>query len=96
MSGAPDVFAQPAGCIVAMAGAQLGGDSHTGLLYSHPLAQQHLAPSLLLLYGDVEHTGYVAVRESVERFPLFAFCFCRTPCGTSPPSDMVVIFSTAV
>lgn len=40
-------------------GAPLGGDAHTGLLYSHPLAQKHLAPSLLLLYGDVEHTGYV-------------------------------------
>ncbi|CAN0225032.1 unnamed protein product, partial [Hapterophycus canaliculatus] len=35
-----------------------GGDAHTGLLYSHPLAQEHLAPSLLLLYGDVEHTGF--------------------------------------
>ncbi|CAM9845618.1 unnamed protein product [Ectocarpus sp. 4 AP-2014] len=39
-------------------GAPLGGDAHTGLLYSHPLAQKHLAPSLLLLYGDVEHTGF--------------------------------------
>ncbi|CAN0080528.1 unnamed protein product [Ascophyllum nodosum] len=39
-------------------GAVLGGDAHTGLLYSHPLAQRHLAPSLLLLYGDVEHTGF--------------------------------------
>eukprot|EP00611_Tribonema_gayanum_P019689 TRINITY_DN3451_c0_g1_i4.p1 TRINITY_DN3451_c0_g1~~TRINITY_DN3451_c0_g1_i4.p1 ORF type:complete len:754 (+),score=251.32 TRINITY_DN3451_c0_g1_i4:167-2263(+) len=33
-------------------------DPHTALLYSHPLAQKHLAPSLLLLYGDVEHTGF--------------------------------------
>eukprot|EP00903_Cladosiphon_okamuranus_P021833 g20076.t1 len=39
-------------------GASLGGDAHTGLLYEHPLAQKHLAPSLLLLYGDVEHTGF--------------------------------------
>eukprot|EP00904_Undaria_pinnatifida_P013657 jgi/Undpi1/9421/HiC_scaffold_27.g11878.m1 len=39
-------------------GPALGGDAHTGLLYSHPLAQKHLAPSLLLLYGDVEHTGF--------------------------------------
>lgn len=37
--------------------AASGSDAHTGLLYSHPLAQKHLAPSLLLLYGDVEHTG---------------------------------------
>ncbi|CAM9543631.1 unnamed protein product [Chrysoparadoxa australica] len=33
-------------------------DRRTTLLYSHHLAQKHLAPSLLLLYGDVEHTGY--------------------------------------
>lgn len=40
-----------------MSGPVLGDDAHTGLLYAHPLAQKHLAPSLLLLYGDVEHTG---------------------------------------
>ncbi|TYZ59954.1 hypothetical protein PybrP1_002431 [[Pythium] brassicae (nom. inval.)] len=28
------------------------------LLTTDPLAQQHLAPSLLALYGDVEHTGF--------------------------------------
>lgn len=28
------------------------------LLTSNPLAQQHLAPCLLALYGDVEHTGF--------------------------------------
>lgn len=28
------------------------------LLSTHPLAQAHLAPSLLALYGDVEHTGF--------------------------------------
>ncbi|CAM9621268.1 unnamed protein product [Scytosiphon promiscuus] len=39
-------------------GLSMGGDAHTGLLYTHPLAQEHLAPSLLLLYGDVEHTGF--------------------------------------
>eukprot|EP01038_Epipyxis_sp_PR26KG_P006656 gene6656-9137_t len=31
---------------------------HTGLLFSHLDAQKFLAPSLLLLYGDVERTGY--------------------------------------
>ncbi|CAM9168726.1 unnamed protein product, partial [Sphacelaria rigidula] len=39
-------------------GNHLGVEAHTGLLYTHPLAQEHLAPSLLLLYGDVEHTGF--------------------------------------
>lgn len=33
-------------------------EPHCGLLYAHHLAQNHLAPSLLLLYGDVEHTGF--------------------------------------
>jgi ubiquitin conjugation factor E4 B len=31
---------------------------HTALLYMHRMAQTHLAPSLLLLYGDVESTGF--------------------------------------
>ncbi|CAM9661247.1 unnamed protein product [Discosporangium mesarthrocarpum] len=35
-----------------------GSEAHTALLYSHPLAQRYLAPSLLLLYGDVEQTGH--------------------------------------
>lgn len=47
----PYAIDPPTGTPLALGGA------HTGLLYSHPLAQQHLAPSLLLLYGDVEHTG---------------------------------------
>lgn len=44
--------------LLHVADASFGAEAHTGLLYSHPLAQQNLAPSLLLLYGDVEHTGY--------------------------------------
>eukprot|EP01031_Cornospumella_fuschlensis_P026243 gene26243-31702_t len=31
---------------------------HTNLLSIHPEAQHYLAPALLLLYGDVERTGY--------------------------------------
>lgn len=31
---------------------------YTRLLLTHPEAQKSLAPSLLLLYGDVEHTGF--------------------------------------
>lgn len=31
---------------------------HTAFLLTSPEAQEHLAPSLLLLYGDVEQTGY--------------------------------------
>ncbi|GAB5033245.1 ubiquitin conjugation factor e4 b [Nannochloropsis oceanica] len=31
---------------------------YTSLLLSNPLAQASLAPALLLLYGDVEHTGF--------------------------------------
>lgn len=47
---------------VDVAEVSFAAEAHTGLLYSHPLAQQHLAPSLLLLYGDVEHTGYDSSR----------------------------------
>ena len=35
-----------------------GSPAYAGLLLSHPLAVRELAPALLLLYGDVEHTGY--------------------------------------
>lgn len=67
-------------------GAPLGGDAHTGLLYSHPLAQKHLAPSLLLLYGDVEHTGYVP--------SLFESSACCVSCDSI--FSFVVLFTMVI
>lgn len=39
-------------------GAALSDGSHSSLLGSHFEAQKYLAPALLLLYGDVERTGF--------------------------------------
>jgi hypothetical protein len=39
-------------------GAALSDGSHSTLLGSHFEAQRYLAPALLLLYGDVERTGF--------------------------------------
>lgn len=66
----------PVRCLL-LAGAGSIVETHTDLLYSHPLAQEHLAPSLLLLYGDVEHTGYVA-RMCARDVNVTCICVCIT------------------
>jgi len=40
------------------AAATRGHSVYTSFLLNNPLAQASLAPALLLLYGDVEHTGF--------------------------------------
>jgi len=66
----------------------VGATPYTNFLLSRPNAQETLAPSLLLLYGDVEHTGFYDKLEHRWRIAAILKYLWKSPEHRSVPAMM--------